>query len=36
MIIWNNVSPVSSYVDDVRSSIGEGPVRVWSVQSVVL
>ena len=36
MIIWNNVSQASPYFDDVRSGIGEGPVRVWSVQSVVL
>jgi hypothetical protein len=31
MIIWNNISPASSYLDDVRSSIGEGLVRVCSV-----
>jgi hypothetical protein len=31
MIIWNNISPASSYLDDVRSSIGEGLVRVCFV-----
>ena len=36
MIIWNNISPASPYFDDVRSGISEGPVIVWSVQSVVL
>jgi hypothetical protein len=36
MVLWNKVSPVSPYLDDVRSGIGERLVRVWSVRSVDL
>ena len=37
MVFWNEVSPVSPYLDgDFQSSVGEGPVRVWSVRSVDL
>jgi hypothetical protein len=35
MILWNNVSPASPYLNDVRSGNGEGPVRVWSVRSAI-
>ena len=31
MILWNKVSPS---LDDIRSGISEGPVRVWYVKSV--
>lgn len=34
MVLWNKVSMVSPYLDGVRSSIGEGPVRVWCARSV--
>ena len=34
MILRNNVSLASLYLDDVRSGVGEGPVRVWSVKFV--
>jgi hypothetical protein len=36
MISWNNVSSACPYIDDVRSGIGEGLVRVLLVRSVVL
>jgi hypothetical protein len=36
MVLWNKVSPVSPYLDDVRSGIGERLVRVWSIRSVDL
>jgi hypothetical protein len=26
--LWNKVSSASPYIDDVRSGVGEGPVRV--------
>ena len=35
MTHWNKVSPAFPYLVDVRSGVGEGPVRVWSVRSVV-
>ena len=34
MACWNKVSPVSPYLDDVRSGAGEGPVRVCVPRSV--
>jgi hypothetical protein len=36
MISWNNVSSACPYINDVRSGIGEGLVRVWLVRFVVL
>ena len=36
MVLWNKVSLVSPYIDDVRSSVGEGPIRVWFVRSADL
>lgn len=35
MAYWNKVSPVSPYLDDVRSGADEGPVRVCVSRSVV-
>ena len=34
MTHWNKVSPAFPYLVDVRSGVGEGPVRVWSVRYV--
>jgi hypothetical protein len=34
MTRWNKVSPAFPYLAVVRSGVGEGPVRVWSVRSV--
>uniref|UniRef100_A0A8R7QKI1 Uncharacterized protein n=1 Tax=Triticum urartu TaxID=4572 RepID=A0A8R7QKI1_TRIUA len=34
MACWNKVSPVSPYLDDVRSGAGERPVRVCVPRSV--
>ena len=33
MILWNKVSSAPPYLDDVRSDINEGSVRVCSVRS---
>lgn len=32
MILWNNVSLALSYLYDVRSNVGEGPIRLWYVK----
>ena len=36
MVLWNKVSPVSLYLDDVRYGIDGRPVRVWPIRSVDL
>ena len=35
MVLWNMVFLASPYLNDVRSGVGEGLVRVWFVRSVV-
>ena len=34
MTLWDKVSSASPYLNDIRSGIDEGPVRVWFVKSV--
>ena len=33
MTLWNKVSPAFSYLDDIRSSVDDGPVGVSSARS---
>jgi hypothetical protein len=35
MVLWNSVSPVYPYLDDVRSRVDEGPLKVCFVRFVI-
>ena len=35
IVLWNKVSLTSSYLNDARSGVSEGPIKIWRVGFIV-